>query len=336
MVLTQSLVTTQMMLGAAMSKLKKSFLDLTGGLNVNPWVLAATAIIGLGLAMWNLSERTTAAEKAQKKFNDEQERFNQQQENRKQKVESLMRVIQDETETESAKIKAYEELQKYSPALTDAYSREEIANLDLAEAQRVTNEERDENNYNNIIANVQKYTDILNKARTEAEKLREEAKKERDPEKASTLDVLAYGHDRVANTANIDLSQWKDALAEHDRLKRKVEEENTPIEERITIAEGSLDKIREEFNKVNTLMIAERAKLEKNPLYIIPFQLQLNYDNLGAQVEEAESNVLKLKKQKEGGAIYQEELKTAKDNWLKAKKVSGFIEESERYITKSK
>lgn len=318
-VFTQSLATTQMELGIVMVKLKKAFITLTAAMNLNPWVLAATAIIGLGLAMWNLSERTTAAEKAQKKFNDEQERFNQQQENRKQKVESLMRVIQDETETESAKIKAYEELQKYSPALTDAYSREEIANLDLAEAQRVTNEERDENNYNNIIANVQKYTDILNKARTEAEKLREEAKKERDPEKASTLDVLAYGHDRIANTANIDLSQWKDALAEHDRLKRKVEEENTPIEERITIAEGSLDKIREEFNKVNTLMIAERAKLEKNPLYIIPFQLQLNYDNLGAQVEEAESNVLKLKKQKEGGAIYQEELKAAKDNWLKAK-----------------
>ena len=142
-VFTQSLATTQMELGIVMAKLKRAFITLTAAMNLNPWVLAATAIIGLGLAMWNLSERTTAAEKAQKKFNDEQERFNQQQENRKQKVESLIRVIQDETETEGTKIKAYEELQKYSPALTDAYSREEIAHLDLAKAQRVTNEEYD-------------------------------------------------------------------------------------------------------------------------------------------------------------------------------------------------
>ena len=66
-------------------------------------------------------------------------------------------------------------------------------------------------------------------------------------------------------------------------------------------------------------MIAERAKLEKNPFYIIPFQLQADYDNLGAQLEEAESNVLKLKKQKGRDVTYQEELKAAKKDWLKFK-----------------
>ena len=112
--------------------------------------------------MWNLAGRTSLAEQSQKKFNDTQEKFNKQQSERRQKVEKLIRIIQDETETEYAKVKAYEELQKYSPALTNAYSLEALAMLKTAESQKVLNKEQDEIDYNNIIKNIEKYTSYVN------------------------------------------------------------------------------------------------------------------------------------------------------------------------------
>ena len=78
----------------------------------------------------------------------------QREEERKNKVESLIRVMQDEAETELAKIPAYEQLQKLSPAITGAYKREEVAVLDLAEANKLLNKERDTKTYDSYIRNI--------------------------------------------------------------------------------------------------------------------------------------------------------------------------------------
>lgn len=309
-VFTQSLATTQAELGLVMVKLKKAFITLSASMNLNPWVLAATAIIGLGLAMWNLAEHTTAAERAQKRFNDEQEKFNQQQEKRKQKIGSLIHVIQDETETKQAKIKAYEELQEYSPALTEAYNREEIANLDLAESQRICNEERDKMDYDHVVSKINTITDSIKRLKAENGKIIG----------TTTAGMVMT----IDNTAAIkqnenELAIYKKQLDEYNRLKKEAEENKKPIEERITVAKDNLEKIKEEYNKVNTLMIEERAKLEKNPYYIIPLRLQLEFEGVGKSLEKAESKVLELENQKTGKKTYQEDLKEKREAWLKAK-----------------
>lgn len=309
-VFTQSLATTQMELGLVLVKLRKVFLALTASMNFNPLVLAATAIIGLGLAMWNLAERTTAAEKAQKRFNEEQEKFNQQQEKRKQKVESLVHVIQDETETEYAKAKAYDELKKYSPALVDAYTREEIAHLNLAEAQRITNEERDKMNYDHVVSKVNKLTESIKKLKDQDGKT---------TNLGSTS--ITINNSVPIREKTIELKQYIKELDELNRIKKEAEENSKPIEERIIFAKDNLEKIREEFNKVNTLMIAERAKLTENPLYVIPFQLELEFLGLDRKVKEAQTKVHSLENQKENGATYREELENARKRWLDTKKV---------------
>lgn len=310
-VFTQSLATTQMELGLVMVKLRKAFIALTASMNLNPWVLAATAIIGLGLAMWNLADRTSAAEKAQKRFNDEQEKFNQQQDKRKQKIESLIHVIQDETETEYSKAKAYDELQKYSPALTEAYSQEEIANLDLAESQRISNEERDKANYDHIINKINTITDSLKNLKAEHGKV---------SGTASGGMVMTIDNSSAIRQNEQDLQIYKQQLEEYNRVKKEAEENKKPIEERIIIAKDNLDKIREEYNKVNTLMMEERAKLNENPFYVIPLRLELEFEGLKNSFNEALSKFLKLENQKTNGATYHADLKNAKDGWLTAKK----------------
>ena len=308
-VFTQSLATTQAELGLVMVKLKKAFITLTASMNLNPWVLAATAIIGLGLAMWNLADRTTAAERAQKRFNDEQEKFNQQQEKRKQKIESLIHVIQDETETKQAKIKAYGELQEYSPALTKAYSIEEIANLDLAESQRICNEERDKMNYDHVVSKINTITDSIKKLKAEDGEL-----------VVVGTTVVTINNSAAIERNEENLKKYKKQLDEHNRLKKESEENSKPIEDRILVAKDNLEEIREEYNKVNTLMIEERAKLEKNPYYIIPLRLQLEFEGVGKSLEEAESKVLELENQKTEKKTYQNDLKIAKDNWISKRK----------------
>lgn len=308
-VFTQSLATTQMELGLVMVKLRKAFVTLTASMNLNPWVLAATAIIGLGLAMWNLADRTTAAEKAQKRFNDEQEKFNQQQEKRKQKIESLVRVIKDETETQQARILAYEELQRYSPALTKAYSMEEIANLDLAEAQKICNEENDKMDYDHVVSRINEITEALKQLKA----------------KDGEVVVVRTSVITTDNTAAIrrneeDLKNYKKQLSEYERLKKEAEENSKPIEDRIIVAKNNLEEIREEYDKVNALIIEERAKFDKTPFYIVPLRLQLQFEGLGESLKEAKSKVLKLEEEKAGGTTYQEAVEKAREAWLKAKK----------------
>ena len=133
----------------------------------NVYIALISVLIGLGSAVYMFTKRTNEAEKAQKRFNDEQDKMIQQETDRKNQVESLMRVIQDETETELAKISAYEQLQKLSPAITGAYKLEELAVLDLVEANKLLNKERDTNTYDSYIRNIDESTQRLKILREE-------------------------------------------------------------------------------------------------------------------------------------------------------------------------
>lgn len=144
---------------------RKVQLALNTSMLTNPYVALGTVIIGLTATMLALSDSTTIAEKAQKRFNDEQDKMIQQETDRKNQVESLIRIIQDETETELAKISVYEQLQKLSPAITGAYKLEELAVLDLAEANKLLNKERDTNTYDSYIRNIDESTQRLKKLR---------------------------------------------------------------------------------------------------------------------------------------------------------------------------
>lgn len=146
---------------------RKAQLLLNAAMLTNPYVAIATVIAGLVTTMWALSDSTSAAEKAQQRLNDEQNRLSQQEAERKSQVESLIRVIQDETETELAKITAYEQLQKLSPAITNAYTLEKLAVLELADAQKILNQERDTNTYDTYLRNIEESTQRLKKLKAE-------------------------------------------------------------------------------------------------------------------------------------------------------------------------
>ena len=66
--------------------------------------------------------------------------------------------MQDEAETTAAKEFAYKRLTELSPSLTAAYSREAIETMNLAQANKILNEERDRESYDDIIKKVNDLT----------------------------------------------------------------------------------------------------------------------------------------------------------------------------------
>lgn len=127
---------------------------LNSAISANPYTIAAVAIGTLVGGLLYLANAETTAEKAVRLHREEQDRFNNVLDERSSKIDRLIRVIQDETETEYAQISAYKQLKSLSPALTNAYTREELAVASLTEANKKLNEERDKLTYEHIISEI--------------------------------------------------------------------------------------------------------------------------------------------------------------------------------------
>lgn len=214
---------------------RKAQLALNASMLTNPYVALAVAVAGLVTAMWALSDGTSAAEKAQKRFNDEQDKMTQRENERKRQVESLIRVIQDETETELAKITAYERLQKLSPAITSAYSLEKLAILDLADAQKILNKERDTATYDTYLRNIEESSSRLKQLK-------------RDNGKSlgispSTGIPLTINNNKAIEEESKYLQQQKKAL---DEFSNKIMRTSEPSEKSTTYQED-LAKAKEDW-----------------------------------------------------------------------------------------
>lgn len=266
-------------------------------MKANPYVLAATVLAGLVATMWAFHDSTTASEKAQQKFNEEQKNFANQEEERKKKIEELIRVIQDETETEFSKIKAYEELQRYSPALSSAYTREQLAVLNLAEANKELNKERDKNSYENILKNIQQWEEKIKSLN-------------------ASLKNAGQGAPLIASqieSAKANLNKWKSALSEYNRLKKETEENSKPVEVKLMEARSNREQIIREYNIARQILQEEQEKIKNFPFATIPIDVQIRFNNAQAALKGIDGTIFGLESQREASEkSYQQAYKEAK------------------------
>lgn len=266
-------------------------------MKANPYVLVATVLAGLVATMWAFHDSTTASEKAQQKFNEEQKNFANQEEERKKKIEELIRVIQDETETEFSKIKAYEELQRYSPALSSAYTREQLAVLNLAEANKELNKERDKNSYENILKNIQQWEEKIKSLN-------------------ASLKNAGQGAPLIASqieSAKANLNKWKSALSEYNRLKKETEENSKPVEVKLMKARSNREQIIREYNIARQILQEEQEKIKNFPFATIPIDVQIRFNNAQAALKGIDGTISGLESQREASEkTYQQAYKEAK------------------------
>lgn len=152
---------------------------LTAALLANPYGAIAVALTAVIAAMWAFSDSTSAAERAQKDFNEEKKRAEEQEQKHKEAVEALLNVVRDEASATADRQSALEQLQKYYPQIFSKYDTETLKLQDIAKLKREIAE------YDGK-AKVDKAKDELGKAQEEVEKAKK-ALKDADAENAGGM-----------------------------------------------------------------------------------------------------------------------------------------------------
>lgn len=142
---------------------------LTAAMLANPYGAIAVALTAVIAAMWAFSDSTTAAERAQKDFNEEKKRAEEQEQKHKEAVESLLNVVRDEASATADRQSALEQLQKYYPQIFSKYDIETLKLQDIAKLKREIAE------YDGK-AKVDKAKDELGKAYEDVEKAKKALK----------------------------------------------------------------------------------------------------------------------------------------------------------------
>lgn len=308
---TEGQIASTNLLTIAKTKLAAASKALGLSMLANPYVLVTAAIVGLGYGVYKLATAETAAERATRKHQEAQEEFKKTIEDRKSRVDELLRTIQDETQTEVAQIKAYEELKQIMPALTDEYDRVALKALDLTDAQKTTNKALSEAEYQHAIDEVNKYQQALENAQSWQKNL---------PENAGGWVVLQAAKDTDSARTSLELAQ--EALIKLIRLRRQAEEEAKPIEIKIKEAEENeavAQKIFDFYDRATRY--AENLSSPNGPLTAEGARMQWDefVNEVDNQVEElrkkAKLNPLKFNAELQRMEQLQYDIQSMKQQW---------------------
>ena len=226
----------------------------------NPYVLLAAAIVGVATALYLYADTASNAEKAQEKLNEQKDEFQKKLDEEAQKVNELISIIQDKTETDYAQLKAYEELKKVCPAITDAYTQEKLAALELTEVRKALNEEMERKTYENAQQNLQRYTWLLSEASQAEGNWTKMSKEAQD----AIRNELGTGllKNKVEQLKDV-VKGYQEQVDEIERVKKEAEEKAKPIETKIVEAKADLEQIQKEFDKAKAKLEEEQAKTKK-------------------------------------------------------------------------
>ena len=142
---------------------------LNAAMKANPYVLVATAVVGLGAAIWALKDNTTAAEKAQKDYNNQKQQAIDWEQQHKQKIDDLIESATNQALADTERQKALIALQNEYPNIFAKYDIESLKLADILKlkqeiAQYDANEKR--LNRANEYGKYQDFEKALNKAKT--------------------------------------------------------------------------------------------------------------------------------------------------------------------------
>lgn len=180
---------------------------LTAAMLANPYGAIAVALTAVIAAMWAFSDSTTAAERAQKDFNEEKKRAEEQEQKHKEAVEALLNVVRDEASATADRQSALEQLQKYYPQIFSKYDIETLKLQDIAKLKREIAE------YDGR-AKVDKAKDELGKAQEDVEKAKKALK---DAEKAGGVNTgFAHAYGLTKAVERLEYTQKQLALKQKE------------------------------------------------------------------------------------------------------------------------
>lgn len=140
-VATSKLMSVELSLNRVRALARISQMALNKAVSANPYVLAATALMGLVSSLYIFSDTTSVAEKAQKNFNNSIEYQKILLENLKKNIDQYVSIVRDETLSQYDKIKAYEQLKELMPTVFSNMDIEKLKLMDILSLnEQISNE----------------------------------------------------------------------------------------------------------------------------------------------------------------------------------------------------
>lgn len=273
---------------------------LNAAIASNAWSIGLVAVTALAYGLYKLTTQASAAEVAQQKLNDALDNYKKHQDETSRAIDQHIATIKNENETIYRKIKSYEALKTLIPELTNEYSLQELATLDLANAERIRNEKRDENDKKHLESLLEKYElakkyglylSILrnysahdyapvpvNKVNLE---LYSPIGKLNSPKGKQAYEELDFGFftTPLGNVERIEelIKQTQNKISEIERLKKQAQEASKdPITLKIE-AQAKYEQLKQNLLEAER-KLEEEIKRFGNP-WLVPIQLRLEVQN---------------------------------------------------------
>lgn len=293
-------------------------------MSANPLGAVASAIALVVGALVYFANESSAAEQAQASFNDSQKEFLSILEERRNKADALLSTIQNENESEYAKIKALETLKQLYPETFKNMDLQTAKTLELADANKKLNDETAKQE-------VAGQKDKLEQLR----KLREEYEKIQKVQPIETREALKDGlADRIRKELT-DVGWWEDIVKSNEYFfetleslyqKQKEVTENAektlfdsqPFEKKAPIWKTQLEETDEAIRKTEEKIQKMKDRVGSNPWNI---DISFKFSGYQTMLE----TLLKKKRELEGKLNPEtpadDESKTVKNyNYWSAKK----------------
>lgn len=234
-----SLAEKQQLLSVTLLEKAQKLLNAT--MMKNPIVAVTVVVVGLATAMWALRDSTTAAEKAQAKFNQQQSDAADIENQRKNELEQLVRALQDETTASTEKYRVLELLRKSYPKLVEQYIDEKGHVRDLVGLWKSYNEQVAKNR-------MQSNRELYDKAQTRVTQAEQKLKE------AQNSNTLRSQRIRDAqeelDQARADLKPYEDKI-QADRVASFLSNIESMTDSQIQAEISARKKIIDRLNKEN-------------------------------------------------------------------------------------
>jgi len=128
----------------------------------NPYVMLASALVTVVGLMWSFSSSSKQAAIAHSNLNREMDEFSDKQKKEAEEVKELLAAIQDKSATDAQRILAYQQLETRCSALTQKYSLEQLAVMDLTSAYKELNQVQESDRMKTLVEDTNRKVRVYN------------------------------------------------------------------------------------------------------------------------------------------------------------------------------
>ena len=317
---------------------RKAQLALNAAMLTNPYVLLATAVVGLGVAMLAFRDSATEAEKAQRRFNEQQEEAKKQEEEHKQKIDSLVQSSRDIALSDLQRGRSLAELRKEYPKIFAQYDIETIKLADILKLkQQITEEdakragEKQTKELSNIESEIKYYENLL---KTLSGQQGVDGYVKKLKELRAMRDVMLQEKGKgiseqfISNLKDVNSNEFDRYISELEKRIRGKGENGTvklrlPIDIKGTLSDEAIYNVKDIKTLIDTAKSVKQTRIdsEKNKT-----TYKQDYEKAKKDWEDAKKKLSEIEKDKSKFTSKQyEEAKKQKETTEKAYKDLGGI-----------